>query len=320
MSYDIIGDIHGHADALTALLKNMGYQRINNAWCHTERKAIFVGDFVDRGPKQIETVDIVRRMVEAGSAEAVMGNHEFNAIAWYLPDPNQPGEFLRPHHSAKYGNKNYSQHKAFLDEVNGTPHHKEIIDWFMTLPLWLELEGIRVVHGCWHQAFMNYLAPQLASGNRLTEELMVLASQEPENDADKDTAIPTVFKAVEALTKGIEIPLPAPHTFKDKDGHERDRVRTRWWDASAINYKQTAMLDDALRNQLPEDLIPEHARVGHDGGTPVFFGHYWLNGDPALLSDKVACVDYSVAKGGKLVAYRWDGESVLSQKNFISAL
>ena len=71
---------------------------------------------------------------------------------------------------------------------------------------------------------------------------------------------------------------------------------------------------------MPEDPIPEHVRVGHDGGTPVFFGHYWLNGNPTLLSDKVACVDYSVAKGGKLVAYRWDGESVLSEQNFISAL
>ena len=320
MSYDIIGDIHGHADALTALLKKMGYQLINNAWRHTERKAIFVGDFVDRGPKQIETVDIVRRMVEAGSAEAVMGNHEFNAIAWYLPDPNQPGDFLRPHHSVKHGNKNYNQHKAFLDEAEGTPHHKEIIDWFLTLPLWLELDGIRVVHGCWHQEFMNYLSPQLAAGNRLTKELMVLATQEPENEADKDTATPSVFKAVEALTKGVEIPLPAPLTFKDKDGHERDRVRTRWWDHSAITYKQAALLADVVRNQMPEDPIPEHVRIGHDGGTPVFFGHYWLKGDPAPLAEKVACVDYSVAKGGKLVAYRWDGESVLSKQNFISAL
>jgi hypothetical protein len=44
---------------------------------------------------------------------------------------------------------------------------------------------------------------------------------------------------------------------------------------------------------------------------PIFVGHYWLTGTPALLSDKVACVDYSVAKGGKLVAYRWDSEPFL---------
>lgn len=73
--YDIIGDIHGHADALIALLKSMGYEDRNGAWRHPERQAIFVGDFIDRGPQQIQTVMIARRMIEAGSAQAVMGNH-----------------------------------------------------------------------------------------------------------------------------------------------------------------------------------------------------------------------------------------------------
>jgi len=45
-------------------------------------------------------------------------------------------------------------------------------------------------------------------------------------------------------------------------------------------------------------------------------GHYWGSGTPTLLSDKVACVDYSVGKGGKLVAYRWDGEPLLDQRKF----
>jgi hypothetical protein len=47
---------------------------------------------IDRGPKQLATVDLVRRMVEAGSARGVMGNHEFNAIAWATPDPEHPGK------------------------------------------------------------------------------------------------------------------------------------------------------------------------------------------------------------------------------------
>ena len=148
MSYDIIGDIHGHADALKALLHSMDYRETKGVWQHPDRKAIFVGDFIDRGPKQVESLEVVRGMVNDGYAQAVMGNHEFNAIAWFLPNPDQPGEFLRPHHSPKYGDKNFAQHKAFLEEVNGTPRHKEIIDWFLTLPLWLELDDIRVVHAC----------------------------------------------------------------------------------------------------------------------------------------------------------------------------
>lgn len=317
MSYDIIGDIHGHADALKALLQHMGYGERGGAWRHPERKAIFVGDFIDRGPKQVEAVEIVRRMMDADSALAVMGNHEFNSIAWFLPDARKPGEYLRPHHSPKYGDKNFQQHKAFLDEVGGSPRHREIIDWFLTLPLWLDLPGLRVVHACWHQEFMDYLAPRLAPGQRLTIDLMADASIEPEDESEKDNAVPSVFKAVEALTKGIEVPLPGHHLITDKDGHPRNRVRVQWWNPDAVTYKQAAMLDDRARETLPEAPIPSHARIKDSGAKPIFIGHYWLTGTPQPRSDKVACLDYSVAKGGKLAAYRWKGENKLASRNLV---
>ena len=155
MSYDVIGDIHGEYDKLVALLAKLGYRETGGTWRHPARKALFVGDFIDRGPNQVKTVNLVRSMTDAGSALAVMGNHEFNAIAWFTPDPANPGEFLRPHFSEKYGSKNREQHAAFLAEVEARPGlHKEIIEWFLTLPLWLDLPGLRVVHACWHQPFM----------------------------------------------------------------------------------------------------------------------------------------------------------------------
>lgn len=51
-------------------------------------------------------------------------------------------------------------------------------------------------------------------------------------------------------------------------------------------------------------------------GTPVFVGHYWLTGTVAPLDDRVACLDFSGAKGGPLVAYRWRGETVLRSEGF----
>jgi len=48
----------------------------------------------------------------------------------------------------------------------------------------------------------------------------------------------------------------------------------------------------------------------------VFFGHYWLRGQPILYKNNICCLDYSVAKGGKLVAYRLNEESILDRKNF----
>ena len=311
MNYDIIGDIHGHADALEALLGQMGYRQAGGAWRHPERQAVFVGDFIDRGPQQRESVDLVRRMVDAGSAQAVMGNHEFNAIAWFTKDPDCPGEYLRRHHSSKYGDSNRRQHQAFLDAVEGPPLHEELVSWFKTLPLFLDLPELRLVHACWHSAALAYLRPYLTSDNKLKDETIVLGSREPSNEADKDTPELTVFKAVEAVLKGIEVPLPSPYKFFDKDGRERDRVRVRWWDNEATDYRRAAMLPPDERAAFPRTPVPPHKLIGHDSGKPVFVGHYWLTGAPTLLSNKVACVDYSVAKGGKLVAYRWDGEPEL---------
>lgn len=90
--------------------------------------------------------------------------------------------------------------------------------------------------------------------------------------------------------------------------YERRRARVRWWDNAAETYRQAAMLTDGERKALPQQPIPEHVRIGYDGAKPLFIGHYWLSGTPQLLSDTVACLDYSIAKGGRLVAYRWDGE------------
>jgi hypothetical protein len=66
MKYDVIGDIHGHAGKLTALLRKMGYRHHLGAWRHPERTVIFVGDLIDRGPGHLETIRIVREMLDAG--------------------------------------------------------------------------------------------------------------------------------------------------------------------------------------------------------------------------------------------------------------
>ena len=50
--YDLVGDIHGHADALHRLLHELEYDEVEGVFRHPERKMIFVGDFVDRGPQQ----------------------------------------------------------------------------------------------------------------------------------------------------------------------------------------------------------------------------------------------------------------------------
>jgi Calcineurin-like phosphoesterase len=94
MRFDIIGDVHGQYTKLIELLKHLGYEQHQNTWKHPERTAIFVGDLIDRGPDQVQTVELVRRMEVIGAARCILGNHEFNAIAWATPDPEHPVNFF----------------------------------------------------------------------------------------------------------------------------------------------------------------------------------------------------------------------------------
>lgn len=318
MAYDVIGDIHGQADKLEALLHHMGYRVRDGIWRHPSRTAVFVGDFIDRGPQQLRTVRIARGMVEGGAALAVMGNHELNAIAWHTPDPAHPGEYLRRHYSARWGHKNRIQHQRFLDEVAGdTALHAELIAWFRTLPLWLALPGIRVVHACWHQELMDWLS---ATGgiaeNCLLPAALPDATREPDDDAVTDTPNPSLFRAAEILTKGLEIPLPDGVSYQDKDGIARHRVRIRWWDRDAATCRHAALMQEQLRSQLPDTPLPAYARIDDPDPRPVFFGHYWMTGQPRVLAPHAACVDYSAGNGGPLVAYRWDGEAQLGDAHF----
>jgi hypothetical protein len=70
--YDLVGDIHGHADALHRLLRALDYVEIEGVFRHPERQMIFVGDFTDRGPQQREVLRIAHSMCDAGAARAVM--------------------------------------------------------------------------------------------------------------------------------------------------------------------------------------------------------------------------------------------------------
>lgn len=147
--YDVIGDVHGCADQLEALLTKMGY-RVDwdsGAYRHSSRSAIFVGDLIDRGPRQLRVLEIVTAMVDSGSARMVLGNHEFNGLAYATESPTRPGTYLRPHddESDPRSEKNEQQHRAFLEQVHGEARSR-YLEWFWKQPLWLDLGGVRVVH------------------------------------------------------------------------------------------------------------------------------------------------------------------------------
>lgn len=85
--FDIIGDIHGCFEELKELLLKLGYVVDNVAFTDAtlgfdstppaDRKAVFLGDLVDRGPDSMSVLKLVMSMVNAGTAYCVMGNHDF---------------------------------------------------------------------------------------------------------------------------------------------------------------------------------------------------------------------------------------------------
>jgi hypothetical protein len=300
--YDLIGDIHGRALELEALLTKLGYRLAGSSFRHENRRAVFLGDFVDRGPYQRRVLDIVRPMVSEGSALAVMGNHEFNAIAYHTPDGN--GGYLRSRNA-----KNTHQHRAFLDEFGDEPDEwADTIDWFKTLPLWLDLEGLRIVHACWDQAYINRLAQNYGEGAGLSDQLLHAASR-------RDT---WQYRAIETLLKGKEIRLPEGASFHDKDGNQRHQIRVRWW-GNGTTYRDIYLGPESAITHIPDDPVAgDHMIEYAHEEKPVFIGHYWMEGAPQPLAPNIACLDYSVAKpGGKLVAYRWDGEQAIDPGGFI---
>lgn len=165
-------------------------------------------------------------MVDAGNAHAIMGNHEYNAICYHTR--NQQGEYLRPHTKKKT-----EQHQAFLDEFSKLGAHKikEVVEWFKTLPLFLETAHFRAIHACWIQDAISSVRQYLNSDNTLKEEHL------EESSAENPYSPDGLFKIIETLLKGVEIKLPGSRSFLGKDKNPREHIRVRWWgEIEGISY------------------------------------------------------------------------------------
>lgn len=302
--YDIIGDIHGYGNTLVKLLEKLGYSNDRGYFYHSHRKAIFAGDLIDRGPNIRKTLHVVKKMVDNQTAHAIMGNHEYNAVCYHTTDKN--GNYLREHHSRKK-----KQIKETLLAFKLYPKEwKMYLEWFKTLPILIDLDDIRIVHACWDFKQINYVKQRLP--------LLQLKSHNDWVESANERS--ELFQAIEVLLKGKEIELPPDIQYLDKDGHKRRRIRFQWWRKFNVNetYQSVAV---NFEETLPAIQIPTHLLPVHEpyllNQKPVFIGHYWRKGEPQILTPNVACLDYSVAKNGYLVAYRWDGEMQLNNKKFV---
>jgi hypothetical protein len=311
--YDLIGDVHGCAMTLTRLLERMGYRKVDGVYQHERRCAVFLGDIVDRGPRIREALHIVRDMVERGSARIVLGNHEFNALTYCTQ--RQPGngrEYLRPHIPS-----NTRQIAETLEQFANYPQEwQSFLDWFLTLPLFIEFagqpdfSGFRVVHACWDQALIE--AHLRHYGSAHIDGDFIRASVQP-------GSLECHIK--QRLTGGVDIPLPAGMKIVSNDGYERHAFRTKFWVPKPATYGDLLFQPDPLPDEIAvAPISSEHRQQMVNYGPeqpPLFVGHYWLKGKPQPVAPNVACLDYSAVKYGRLVAYRMDGEAHLRAHKYV---
>ena len=305
--YDIIGDVHGCARTLERLLEQMGYRCIQGVWSHPRRQALFLGDIIDRGPRIREALHLVHDMVQAGSARCIMGNHELNALAWTTPAPPGTGrQFIREH---------TDRHRRMiadtLDQFAAWPDEwAYFLEWFYTLPLFLDLGEFRLVHACWDQSLITPFQAQYADGC-IDREFLESALQRDSFAA----------QVLERLLRGMDMRLPHGMTMTGKDGFNRAFFRTKFWEEAPQTYGDIVFQPDALPDEVANRPLTEDQKAEllvYDAEQPILFvGHYWQEGKPHPIRPNLACLDYSAVKYGKLVAYRWEGETHLQRDHFV---
>ncbi len=302
--YDIIGDVHGYADQLKKLLQKLGYQLVDGCYVHPTRKAVFVGDLINRGPKIMETIVLVRKMVEAGSAYAILGNHEMYAILYYLRD-----------NEGKYYKKRIPKYQLQINQTlaefaNNKAEFKSHLKWFRTLPLFLDFGDIRIVHACWNNENISHLQEML-SGSKISKTILreVALNETPFAQSFWETL------------KGVDFQIPRNLLIFDDDGRPHRSFRMKWWEnPEGKTFKDISF---ESRFDLPSYTIPREIvkfRSPYPENDPIiFFGHYSLVEGSGILSSNVCCVDSGVSRSGKLLAYKWEGEQKLKESNFVFA-
>lgn len=305
--YDVIGDVHGCAQTLTQLLERMGYSVRAGVWQHPTRKALFLGDIIDRGPRIREALHLVHDMVEAGAASCIMGNHEINALAWSTPAPAGSGrQYIREHTE-----RNRRQIQDTLEQFVAWPDEWDyFLDWFYTLPLLQDLGDIRLVHACWDSRLIEPFIAQYGDG-RIDREFLEAA-------VDHSSFASQVL---ERLLRGIDMRLPHGQTITGKDGLTRAAFRTKFWEEQPQTYGDIVFQPDALPDDVAARPLSDDQKAElllYDADQPILFvGHYWQQGNPHPIRPNLACLDYSAVKYGKLVAYRWAGEQRLHRDHFV---
>lgn len=223
---DVIGDVHGEIDALRQLTGKLGYDEHGR---HPEdRRLVFVGDLGDRGPDSPAVIRRVRDLAAQGRAQAVLGNHDLNAL-----QAAHGGE-MKTELSWLFDRAPLFKYHGHLvpQKHVGPGEREEILGFFRSLPVALERGGdlpVRVVHACWDNALVDRLRHRHDALAVYRQERQVLASTISLVGLTDSVIAKLLFQncnAVKRLTSGLEGLSPQPIYVNDRPRHE---LRLPWW-------------------------------------------------------------------------------------------
>ena len=322
---DIVGDIHGEIAALRQLLTHLGYDEQGH---HPQgRRLVFVGDFCDRGPDSPAVLRLVLSMIAAGTALAVLGNHEINLLR----------------DDAKDGSGWFFDSRLASDEPKYAPFARlskadaaTLLQQLNQMPIALEREDLRVVHAAWlspqiamarslpvgdvRHAYDRYedQAAEQARSSQVLQRMQTERQRWPhslEDGAQRPPFLPAhserelgkaMVNPLKVLTTGVERECRTPFYA---GGKWRFVQRVAWW--SEYTEAPAVVVGHYWRRPLAGDA------AAHGPQAENLFGH---TGPLAWLGARgnVFCVDYSVgarwaarrngedpARRFKLAALRW---------------
>jgi hypothetical protein len=301
--YDIIGDVHGQSGLLKKLLQHLGYTKTLQGYKHPERKAIFLGDFINRGPRIKKTIRIIRNMVENGNALSVIGNHEINFIISVIKDKNWLPLGKMTHRNFISGFKTL---KEFSNDPDELASH---LKWMRTLPFYIDLPDIRIIHACWAKPAIDYLNDNLPAG-RIRKKVFRKLYADPYSELSQNIWL---------ITKGPQFKMPGDLRVKNNKGVAPRSFRIRWWEEPYGKTFQDISFESKYRfpsYTVPGQILP--VTYPYDSGEPIlFFGHYCRFSGPHIIRPNLCCLDSCVNTSKTLTAYQWNGEKKLLENNLI---
>jgi hypothetical protein len=284
---DIVGDIHGEIEALHSLLECLEY---NSDGSHPSgRRLVFLGDLTDRGPDSIAVVELVQQLVQAGSAQCVLGNHDLNILLEHKKSEN---EWF-------FHDKLMDEQRQTLGQRLATPEDQQRIrEFFATLPLALERGDLRVVHACWSaccvpawkscwDGYWNRPAIDIVREHDNVKTLYKEYESRIKNDISGRGLDGTDTKLHHQNRNPVKLITSGPEERTDEPfmagGRLRRERRVEWWkDYSDIRC--------------------------------CVFGHYASPPGKLLGSPQAICVDYGVGKRSQERKQAGEGEAAFRHK------